>query len=77
VRVVEGQQNPAAFDRVPELFSVGFSQYSFASGGVNALPTTTEIIGDGDLDALVTVQRPRHAEAGSEDEVRKSSMWSQ
>ena len=33
--IVEGQQDPVVFDRVPQLFVVGISERAFVSGSVN------------------------------------------
>jgi hypothetical protein len=72
--VVECQEHPLVCDCVPQLLAVWITKRAFISGGVNCPPTSAESVSNRKPDTLVTVHRPCHTDAGSDDADRKSSM---
>lgn len=72
--VVECQENLLVCDCVPQLLAVWRTKRAFISGGVNRPPASAESVSNRQPDTLVTVQRPCHTDAGSDDTDRKSSI---
>lgn len=71
--VVERQQQPVVRRRVRELFTIRVTEAVVVACRVDGPPATSEPIRDGNLDTLVTVDRPH---AGAASAGRTSSMLS-
>ena len=74
--VVERRENSVVLDGERELFSVGIAQSVVLANSVYLPAALAKTIRDGNPDVFIAVDRPRHAEAGSDDAERNSSMWS-
>nr|WP_241881453.1 hypothetical protein [Halorubrum sp. Ib24] len=72
--VIECQEHPLVCDCVPQLLAVWVTKRAFISGGVNRPPASAEPVSNRQPNTLVTVQRPCHTDAGSDDADRKSSI---
>ena len=72
--VVERQEDSVVLDGERELFSVGIAQSVVLANSVYLLPALAKTIRDRNPDVLVAVDWPRHAEAGSDDAERNSSI---
>lgn len=69
-------RDSVVLDGERELFSVGIVRSIVLANGVYLPAALAKAIRDENPDVLVAVDRPRHAEAGSDDAERNSSMWS-